>query len=361
MAKTLVIAEAGVNHNGSMELAYQLIDAAVDSGADIVKFQTFVTDNLVTKEAKQAKYQVENIGSKTSQWHMLKQLELSFEQHLKLQQYCQRQNIEYLSTAFDLQSLNFLVVEMGLTRLKIPSGEITNAPFLLAHAQTGSELIVSTGMASMQEIEHALAVIAFGFISPKQTPTLEKCAEAYNSEQGQQALKAKVILLHCTTEYPAPISQINLNAMSSMAEYFQLPIGYSDHTQGILVPNLAVAKGAQVIEKHFTLSRKLPGPDHKASLEPNELTKMIAEIRQTEAALGDGVKQTAQCELANREVVRKSLVAVKDIAAGEMFTDENIEVKRPGTGLSPMKIWQLIGKSSQKNYRAGQLIQEKVQ
>lgn len=354
---TLIIAEAGVNHNGDEALALQLVEAAHKAGADIVKFQTFKAKNLVTETAKQADYQVVNSQKEESQLVMLSRLELSYPAHHRLIARCNQLNIEFLSTAFDSESLSFLVDELGLKRLKIPSGELTNAPLILEHARTGCELIVSTGMASLSEVEAALAVIAFGYTRPANDgPSLAAFEEAYVSPEGQAALQQKVTLLHCTTEYPAPIEDINLKAMDTLSQTFNLPAGYSDHSAGIVVPVAAAARGAVIIEKHFTLDQNLPGPDHKASLEPDELTAMVSAIRDTEMALGHGLKVPAPSEIKNKAVARKSLVAARDIKAGEVFNDENLIIKRPGGGISPMQYWAVIGKAADQDYSAGDLI-----
>lgn len=355
---TLIIAEAGVNHNGSDELAFSLVDAAHEAGADIVKFQTFKAKNLVTEDAQQAEYQITNSGQKESQFSMLKRLELSYESHHKLVKYCNDLGIEFLSTAFDSESLSFLVDDLGITRLKLPSGEITNAPLVLEHARTGCDLIVSTGMATLSEIEQVLSVIAFGYLNPRGTPNDETLQAAYFSEQGKQLLKEKVTLLHCTTEYPAPFGDINLNAMDTMKDAFKLAVGYSDHSEGIIVPVAAVAKGAVLIEKHFTVDKSLPGPDHKASLDPQELKAMVDGIRTVEKVLGDGIKGPRPSEVKNKSVARKSLVAANAITAGELFSEENLTVKRPGSGINPVKYWHYLNKPSGKSYKAGDLIDE---
>ena len=356
---TLIIAEAGVNHNGSEKLAFELVDAAVAAGVDIVKFQTFKADNLVTVNAKQADYQVNNTQKVQSQHQMLKELELSFDSHLAVKSYCEQQGVEYLSTAFDSQSLSFLIDTMKLTRLKIPSGEITNAPFVLEHAKSGCDLIVSTGMATIEEIELTLGVIAFGFLNKKSRnkPSLSACKNAYQSLQGQQLLKEKVTLLHCTTEYPAPFNEVNLNAMTTLREFFKLPVGYSDHTAGIIIPIAAAAQKASVIEKHFTLSRQMEGPDHKASIEPNELTQMVKDIRTVELALGSFDKQPTASELKNKAIARKSIVARVPILKGEKLTPENLSIMRPGNGLSPVNYWQVIDTKAIKDFESGDLIE----
>jgi N-acetylneuraminate synthase len=354
---TLIIAEAGVNHNGDEKLAFKLVDAAYEAGADIVKFQTFKAKKLVTHTAKQCEYQIQNTGREESQLDMLSRLELSYDFHHDLVKYCNELGIEFLSTAFDEDSLAFLVNDLGLKKLKVPSGELTNAPLVLQHAQTGADLIVSTGMATLAEVETALGVIAFGYLAqPEISPSLEAFQAAYFSSEGQKLLKEKVTVLHCTTEYPAPMLDINLKAMDTLATAFNLAVGYSDHSAGIEIPIAAVARGATLIEKHFTLDKEMEGPDHKASLEPSELTAMVSAIRNVELAIGDGVKGPRPSEIKNKAIARKSLVAAKDIAEGEMFTEENLQVKRPGNGLSPYNLWELLGQKSTASYQEGELV-----
>ncbi len=356
---TLIIAEAGVNHNGDEALAFQLVDAAHQAGADIVKFQTFKAKNLVTEQAKQAEYQVTNTQKEESQLAMLSRLELSYEVHHQLVQHCQSLGIEFLSTAFDSESLVFLVQDLGLKRLKLPSGELTNAPLVLEHARTGCDLIVSTGMATMAEIETALGVIAFGYTAERDAePSMQAFQEAYASALGQQALKEKVTILHCTTEYPAPMEEINLRAMDTLGGAFDLPAGYSDHSEGITIPIAAVARGAVLIEKHFTLDKNMEGPDHKASLEPHELAAMVTAIRQVEVALGSRVKSPTVSEVKNKAVARKSLVAARAIKAGEAFDADNVTIKRPGSGQSPYHYWDLLKRHAGEDYQAGDLILE---
>ncbi|MCL1139594.1 N-acetylneuraminate synthase [Shewanella pneumatophori] len=356
---TLVIAEAGVNHNGDENLAFQLVDAAYHAGADIVKFQTFKAKNLVTEDAAQAEYQITNTKKQESQLAMLSRLELSYDAHHQLIKHCESLGIEFLSTAFDSESLNFLVNDLGLTRLKIPSGEITNAPLVLEHARTGCDLIVSTGMATLAEIEAVLGIIAFGYTEDKNmSPSTLAFEQAYASDIGQKALKEKVTILHCTTEYPAPMSEINLKAMDTLRRAFELTAGYSDHSEGIAIPIAAVARGATVIEKHFTLDKSMDGPDHKASLDPFELKEMVSAIRRIEIALGSGVKCPTLSEVKNKSVVRKSLVANANIKIGEVFSHENIAIKRPGTGISPSQYWSYLNKQATKAYKAGELISE---
>ncbi len=355
MSGVFVIAEAGVNHNGDPDMALQLVDAAVSAGADAIKFQTFRAENLVTRSVEKADYQKQNSKAQESQFAMLKRLELSWDTHHKLAGYCRKRGIELLSTAFDAESLAFLVDEIGLKRLKIPSGEITNGPLLLLHAQTGRDLIVSTGMATLGEIEEALSVIAYGLVGGT-NPSREKFREAYCSKAGKEALKEKVTLLHCTTEYPAPFCDINLKAMSTMHISFGLDTGYSDHSLGTTVPIAAAAAGAVLIEKHFTLDRGLPGPDHQSSLEPDEFRAMVEAIRIVEQAMGDGLKAPALSEIRNRDIVRKSLVAARDIVKGEVFSEKNIAVKRAGGGASPMLYWDLVGTESDRSYQAEEII-----
>ena len=355
--KTLIIAEAGVNHNGSEELAFKLVDAAVNAGADVVKFQTFKAKNLVTDSAEQAEYQTANIGKKESQLKMLSRLELSYEAHHRLLAYCAEKEIDFLSTAFDSESLGFLVNDLKLKTLKIPSGEITNAPFILEHARTGCDLIVSTGMSDLADIEAALGVIAFGYTADEiAEASIEAFKQAYASTAGQDALKRKVTLLHCTSEYPAPLHEVNLRVMDTLAQAFGLASGYSDHTAGIAIPVAAVARGATLIEKHFTLDREMEGPDHKASLEPDELASMVAAIRSVEIALGTAIKSPTVSELKNRNVARKSLVAATDISQGEVFSEGNMTAKRPGTGMSPFMYWSLLGKKATLDLSGGDLI-----
>lgn len=354
-----IIAEAGVNHNGSADLAFQLVDAAHAAGCDIVKFQTFKAKNLVTQDAEQAEYQTRNTGIAESQLSMLSRLELDYDTHKALIAHCKKLGIEFFSTAFDSESLDFLVKDLGLTTLKIPSGELTNAPFVLEHSRIGCDLIVSTGMATLAEVETALGVIAFGLISKADTVPSERAfAEAYASEAGREALKEKVTLLHCTTEYPAPMNEINLRAMQTMATAFGLTLGYSDHSAGITIPIAAAALGAQLIEKHFTLDNTMEGPDHKASLEPNELAAMVQGIRDIEQALGNGIKGPQPSEIKNKPIARKSLVAAAIIRAGDVFTKENLTVKRPGEGLSPYQYWSLLGNTAGRDYAEGELIRD---
>ena len=287
---------------------------------------------------------------------MLQKLELKYEFHFQLRDYCLSRRIGFLSTAFDFESLDFLVNQVGIEQLKIPSGEITNGPFLLAHALTGKPCIVSTGMATLGEVETALGVLAFGYLQ-WQTPSLSAFQQAYSSESGRKVLRDKVTLLHCTSEYPTPMAHVNLRSMDVLQQAFGLPVGYSDHTQGLVVPIAAAARGACLIEKHFTLNKLQPGPDHLVSLEPDELKQMVTAIRAVEQALGEASKIPQPVELQNRDVARKSLVAGESIGMGDKFSVENLTIKRPGTGLSPMNYWHILGRSSHRSYQPDELLE----
>lgn len=355
MKPVRLIAEAGVNHNGNADLAFKLVEAAHDAGADFIKFQTFKTENLVLKQAPKAEYQKDATGE--SQFDMLKRLELGKDLHFALKAHAESLGLSFLSTAFDFQSLRLLVDELGLNILKIPSGELTNGPFLLAHAQTDCQLILSTGMASLAEVELALGVLAFGFIGADK-PCKQAFMEAYASCEGQRCLKQRVTLLHCSSEYPAPFSGVNLRAMDTLKNAFDLEVGYSDHTPGTAVSIAAVARGASLIEKHFTLDKNLPGPDHKASLDIQELKSLASDIQAVALSLGDGVKRPSSEEFAMRKVARKSLVTLKPVSIGERFTVENLGAMRPGSGISPMDYWHWLGRVSMQNYLAGEILDE---
>ncbi len=349
--RVLVIAEAGVNHNGDLALAKELVAAASEADADIVKFQTFKAKDLVTKNAEKATYQKENCGANETQFEMLKKLELNEEMHFEIIECCNKHNIQFLSTAFDLTSLKFLTNEINLDLLKLPSGEITNGPFIHEHAKTGTKIILSTGMANLGEIEAALAVIAHGYIRAEEKVTsLDQCYNALATAEGYRTLKDKVTLLHCTSSYPAPIESVNLRAIDTLNKAFGLDVGYSDHTEGIIASIAAVARNCSVIEKHFTLDKNLPGPDHKASLDPKELGEMISGIRAVSRMMGNGVKLANEIELSTKIVARKSVVAKKAISAGDKFSADNLTIKRPGTGASPMKWWKLLNSSATRNY-----------
>lgn len=330
----VIIAEAGVNHNGNMENALRLIDAAAKAGVDYIKFQTFKTEDLVSKSAKKADYQIKNAENvEENQFQMLKKLELNYEQHEQLINYCRQKNIRFFSTAFDFESLEFLH-SIGLKMVKIPSGEITNLPYLRKAAALFSEVIISTGMATLSEIEGALNV----FLSTGIT-------------------KDNITILHCNTEYPTPMADVNLKAMLQMRNMFATKVGYSDHTLGIEVPVAAVALGASVIEKHFTLDKTMKGPDHRASLEPDELKSMVSAIRNIEMAIsGSEIKDVTFSELKNITVARKSIVAKTKIKKGDIFSEENITVKRPGTGLSPMQWDDVLGQYAKRSFDIDELI-----
>ena len=331
--RTLIIAEAGVNHNGSLDLAKELVASAASTGADLIKFQSFITSKSISKQAPKAEYQRLTTGIDDSQHEMVRKLELSRSDHEALVEECSRYGIGFFSTAFDTESFDMLV-ELGLNQVKIPSGELTNLPLLRYMTRLGMPVILSTGMATLGEIEAALEVI-----EQNGTP------------------RDHVTILHCTTEYPAPMEDVNLRAILSMQSAFGVKVGYSDHTRGIEVPIAAVAMGASIIEKHFTLDRRLPGPDHQASLEPLEFKAMVDAIRNIEVALGNGIKRPSTSELKNKSIARKSLVAIQTIRAGELFSIHNIGAKRPGTGISPMRWDEIIGRTAMRDFSIDELIE----
>jgi N,N'-diacetyllegionaminate synthase len=333
MSKVFIIAEAGVNHNGSPELAKKLIDAAVESGADAVKFQTFKADKLVSKYAQKADYQKQTTSVEETQYEMIKKLELDENAHRVLINYCKDKEVMFLSTPFDHDSID-LLISFEMPIFKIPSGEITNLPYLRHIGSLGKEVILSTGMANLNEVQDALEVLIKAGTS-----------------------KEKITVLHATTEYPCPIGEVNLRAMQTIKAAFGVKVGYSDHTQGIEVPIAAVAMGACVIEKHFTLDRTMEGPDHKASLEPDELKAMVQAIRHIEQALGDGVKRPSESEQKNISVARKSILASRPIKMGETFSDNNLIVKRPGNGISPMRWDEIVGHKATRNFSVDELIE----
>lgn len=333
MRRTLIIAEAGVNHNGDIKLACQLIDAAAEAGADYVKFQSFNTDQLVTQTAIKAEYQTEISDSSVFQYEMLKKLELTKEMHEHLIAYCKQTNIGFLSTGFDIESVKYLA-ELGIERFKIPSGEITNLPYLKQIGQYNKPIILSTGMATLGEIENALEIL----------------------QQSGTSLD-KITVLHCHTEYPTAMEDVNLMAMKTIENAFGVAVGYSDHTKGIEIPIAAVALGAWVIEKHLTMNCELPGPDHKASIEPLEFKAMVKAIRNIEQALGDGRKKPTLKEKKNKIAARKSLVAATFIRAGEAFTPDNLTSKRPGIGMSPMCWDDIIGRMAWRDFAINELIE----
>ena len=335
MKHTIIIAEAGVNHNGSLELAKQLVNKAVDAGVDYIKFQTFKASKLVTKAAKQAEYQQKNTGKEgDSQYQMLKKLELSPKDHEVLIAYCKEKGIKFFSTAFDFDSIEYLhSLHLGLW--KIPSGEVTNYPYIKKIAQYGEPVILSTGMCEMNDVSAAINVLLKNGLT-----------------------KEQITVLHCNTEYPTPFEDVNLRAMLALEDEFKVEVGYSDHTKGIEVPIAAVALGASVIEKHFTLDRNMEGPDHKASLEPDELKAMVSAIRNIEKAVGgDGTKHVSESERKNIAIARKSIIADRDIKKGELLTEENLTVKRPGTGISPMRWEEVIGTKAIRDFAEEELIE----
>ena len=328
--KVFIIAEAGDNHNGDYDTALKLVDKAVEAGADCVKFQTFVTERVISKLAEKADYQKESTGTGESQYEMVKKLELSFEQFRQIKKYCEQKKIMFLSTPFDLESIDFLQ-EIDIPFWKIPSGEITNLPYLEKIAHTGKDIIMSTGMCTIEEIQKAIDIL---------------------KKNGA----GKMTLLHCNTEYPTPYEDVNLRAMKTMAETFGVEVGYSDHTKGIEVPIAAAAMGAVVIEKHSTLDKNMPGPDHKASLEPDELKQMIQSVRNIEKALGSSEKKPSTSEIKNIDIARKSIVAKKAIKKGEELTEDNLDIKRPGNGISPMYWYDLLGTKAVKDFSEDELI-----
>ncbi len=333
MSKTLIIAEAGVNHNGDLGIAKALVDAAADAGADLVKFQTFNADRLVTKGAPKAEYQSRLTVASETQYEMLRRLELTAAMHETLLAHCRTRDIGFFSTGFDIESVEKLA-KMGLNRFKVPSGEITNLPYLRAIGSYGKPVIISSGMCTLGDVESAIQAL-----------------EASGLD------RSLITLLHCSTEYPTPMIAVNLRAMLSMRQAFGVAVGYSDHTKGIEVPIAAVALGATVIEKHFTLDRSMPGPDHQASLEPDELIAMVSAIRNIEQALGDGVKRPSASETKNRAVVRKSIVAARAISAGTFLNEADLAVKRPGTGLSPMRWDDVIGRIARRDFAIDEFIE----
>jgi N,N'-diacetyllegionaminate synthase len=332
MDKVFIIAEAGVNHNGSLDMAMQLVDLAKDAGADAVKFQTFQTQLSIAQHAPRAEYQIANTGNDDSQYEMVRKLELSYDQFKLLKKHCENSGIEFMSTPFDLPSVDFLA-SIGMEIFKIASGEITNLPLLRKIGSLGRSVILSTGMSHISEVLAAVNV-------------LRKAGTA----------SANITLLHCTTEYPAPFEEVNLNAMLSLRQESQLKVGYSDHTMGIEVSIAACALGACIIEKHFTLDKNLPGPDHKASLDPSELRSMIRAIRNIEKCLGSGIKQPSRSEEKNLKIARKSIVASKPIKAGEVFSEENLATKRPGTGITPMDWDSVVGQKAKIDFNVDDLI-----
>ncbi|MEQ1789881.1 MAG: N-acetylneuraminate synthase family protein, partial [Rickettsiales bacterium] len=365
-----IIAEAGVNHNGSLEMAKKLIDIAADAGADAVKFQTFTADNLLKKGTKKAPYQLVSTGSEADQYQMIKDLELSPEAHFMLADYAKSRNIDFLSTPFDIPSAKFLAEKFKLPYMKVPSCDLTNAPLLYEIAKSNKKIILSTGMSKSDEIEEALGVISFAWENTGEKPSEAAFKRSYNHPETQKILAEGVTLMHCISNYPAPRDAMNLNAIKTMSNKYNIPVGYSDHSLGIDIALMAVALGANTIEKHFTIDKNLPGPDHPASLDAKELKEMVSEIRKIEKlraegkspsqyidsvadekiVMGSGVKEPHACELQNIVPMRKSLVANSDIKKGQVIKAENIIAKRPAVGIPPIKYWEIIGSTAEKDY-----------
>jgi len=350
--KVFIIAEAGVNHNGSLKLAKQMVDRAADTGVDAIKFQSFKTEDLVLGSSPKANYQLQNTASNESQFQMLKKLELSKEAQQQLFDYCLKKDIGFLSSPFDMESCSFLIETLGLKTIKLGSGELTNAQLLYYIAQQKVNIILSTGMSNIAEIKKTLALLAFAYTNNGENiPCSENFHTALKTPEGIHALEQYVKLLHCTTEYPCPVDEVNLNVISTLSKYFTLPVGYSDHTQGFHISLAAVAMGATIIEKHFTLDRNLPGPDHKSSIEPDELSIMVKQIRDIEKGMGISKKQASKSELKNRPIARKGIYARGNINKGEILTADNICVKRPEAKTSALLYWDILGKKADKNYK----------
>lgn len=347
-----IIAEVGVNHDGSLRKAMALVDAAVQAGADVVKFQSFRAEALASRGAAKAPYQRASSGE--TQLEMLRRLQLSESDQHELAQYCQRRAIGFLTTPFDLPSLEFVLDRLALPEIKVGSGDLTNGPLLLRIARAGRQVILSTGMSTSREIAEALAILAYGYLG--ETPERERSARSKYVAKHREHLQGRVILLHCTSEYPAPPASLNLLALRTLADDWGLPVGYSDHSRSRVAAIAAVTLGAVVLEKHLTLDRRASGPDHAASCEPNELAEWISEVRQLEQALGSGEKRPSDGEIVNARVARKSLVAKTSLRTGDIFSEENLTVKRPGMGISPMEYWEWLGKAADRAYEPDELI-----
>lgn len=352
-----VIAEAGVNHNGSKEMAFQLIDAAAEAGADAVKFQTFSAKKLASKSIGKAAYQIAATGNEEGQFEMLQKLELPLEWHFELQRYARNLGIEFLSTAFDDESLAFLAT-MDLPLFKIPSGELTNLPLLLSFARTQKPLVLSTGMATLAEVEQAIAVVAYGRELLTEPRSMHDVVSHWSSAKERNNFRSRqdVVLLHCTSQYPTPLCDVNLYAMDTLKNAFNLPVGYSDHTEGNLVPLAAVARGARIIEKHFTLNRDLPGPDHKASLMPQELADLVRDIRGLTLAMGDGGKFPQPSELLTRVAVRQKVTAARPLKTGHILQRADLTSARIKGDIEPGDLWSLVGTAVVRDYEAGDAI-----
>lgn len=353
-----IIAEVGVNHNGDTALCLELLEAAAGAGADTVKFQTFDAESGVAKTAPKAAYQLDTTDPSESQFDMLKRLELPKDAYPTLVQRCRELDVEFLSTPFDLRSLEFLIDEVNVSRLKVASGEVTNGPLLVAMGRANRPVLLSTGMSTIKEIRAALGALAFGFLDDQSTPSLDRFAKAFSSEAGQAVLTERVAVLHCVTSYPVDIGDANVRAVETLGQAFGLPVGYSDHTQGMAAPLAAAALGATVIEKHFTLDTNLPGPDHKASMEPRAFADMVTLIREIDKSLGNGEKIPSAKELKILEIARRSLTALENIEEGDAYSSKTVGVQRPGTGISPMEYWGTINTLSSRAYHPGELIEK---
>ena len=355
MSRCFVIAEGGVNHNGSVERALAMVEAAARAGADAIKFQTFRAESLIAASAPMADYQVRNTGQTRSQRDMVRELELDVSALPRLRDAALAHGIEFMSTPFDLESLD-LLLDLGMQRVKLSSGDLTHVDYLFEVARRQKPVILSTGMADMGEIESALAALALGYLAPQTSPDAMQAAAAYRSAEGQAVLRDRVTLLHCTTEYPAPLAAISLRAMDTLSAAFGLPVGYSDHSLGLTVSVAAAARDAVLVEKHFTLDRELPGPDHRASLDVAELTQLVRAIRDVKVALGSPRKAPADAEIRNRAVARRSLVTLRPIRAGEPFNRSNLGCKRPGSGVPAIRYWEYLGRVAHRDYGADELI-----
>lgn len=353
--KVIIIAEAGINHNGSLDTAKKMVDVAKECNVDAIKFQTFVSDEVVTKSAPKAEYQKVS-SSGTTQYEMISALELSTEEFILLKEYCDLNSILFLSSPFGLSSLEFLISSLDVQAIKIPSGEITNAPLLYRAALSNKQIILSTGMSTLFDIEEALGVLAFGYLNKKETPSIINFKKAYQSEKGKAILKEKVVLLHCVSSYPAPFDEVNLRALLTLKNYFGLPVGFSDHTIGIYASLGAICFNARCIEKHFTLDKTQIGPDHSSSLSPKELKELVSAIRIMESCQGVFDKVPTKSEKENILICRRSLVAQKSIVNGEKFTEMSLCAKRPGNGISPMQYWECIGQLATKDYLEDEMI-----
>lgn len=351
-----IIAEAGVNHNGCKELAFDLVTAAANAGADAVKFQTFNASRLASKTVEKAQYQYQYTDKQETQLEMLSKLELPESWHVELQEYAHRLGIEFLSTAFDDQSLAFLCT-LNLPLYKIPSGELTNGPLLWRFAQTRKPLILSTGMATLSEVEQGLAIINHGLQCDAEPKNLDEVWTFWSDAEGREKLLKTVTLLHCTSQYPTPWTEVNLKAMDTLSATFGTAVGYSDHTAGTMIPIAAVARGARVIEKHMTLDKKLPGPDHQASLEPHEFKQMVDDIRALELSLGSGLKAPQRSEWDTRKAARQSIIAARSLPLGKTIEHGDLTTARIGLGVSPAWYWDLIGSKTQKHYESGDVVE----